>query len=110
MLKISLSYANPPFDTRALTHFIDSCRSATVCWAILREPKTVAKAVARSREDSLRPASIYSQSPRKQSIDQSNTIISSFGPIEEDIIEEFEGTNINEGIPLTSSDTLGTSN
>lgn len=120
MFKLALSYSRPPFDTRALTHFIDSCRSATVCWAILREPKSVQKAVDRSKDSLLRPMgkdtyAIGSNFAKAKFVESPGVVLASFGPIDEARIESevsyrlpFETDPDSEAIemPLVSADTL----
>jgi hypothetical protein len=111
-VKIGLSYGNPPFDTRAFTHFIDSARSALVCWALLREQKTVVKAVARSRQASGRPSisgngksdSFAKRSQTGSQIDSHVIVSASFGPIEEEDFEDDIQSQVVDMIPVPSAE------
>ncbi len=51
-LKIVLTYQRPErsvFDITSITHGVDVARSALVCWAILREQRTVTQATVQQR-------------------------------------------------------------
>ncbi|KAJ3263666.1 hypothetical protein HK104_006603, partial [Borealophlyctis nickersoniae] len=54
--KVVLSYS-PDFKIVAITHAVDSARSALICWALIREQRKVAETAAAGKRQSLAPPS-----------------------------------------------------